>query len=92
MCPGRPGTAPGLGEDGRGRSAAQAASRTDMLWFFELIKNLQMRLKVENEIGTFFSVKATGITEKCVFFVDKIYVDIEDEIRKLENIEFKQRG
>ena len=52
---------------------------------FELIKNLQMQTILKT-IGTFFvSVKVTGIKEKCVFFlVDKFYVDIEDEIKKLE--------
>jgi len=40
-----------------------------MLWFFELIKNLQMRLKVENEIGTFLFQSKQQVLQRSVYFL-----------------------
>ena len=57
-----------------------------MFWFFFWTHKKSANANdFDNDWYFFVSVKATGITEKCVFFlVDKFYVDIEDEIKKLE--------
>lgn len=57
-----------------------------MFWFFfELIKNLQMQT-ILITIGTFLFQSKQQVLQRsvCVFLVDKFYVDIEDEIKKLE--------